>query len=276
MKKLLACIDASVYATSVSDFAAWAAIRLDASVEILHVIQRNDAVSARHDISGAIGLGAKSSLLEELVSIEEAQGKLARQQGQLLIEAAQARIKDAGIANTTTVHRHGGIVETVIEREADADLVIIGKRGASANFAKGHLGSKVERVVRESIRPVLVASRAFAAPTRALLAFDGGDSARKAADFLATSPLLEGIELHVVAAGHAAKHLDWAREKLPGATVTSVDGSPEDAIPAYAESHKIDLLVMGAYGHSPLRQLVVGSTTTAMIRACHIPVLLFR
>ena len=33
---------------------------------------------------------------------------------------------------------------------------------------------------------------------------------------------------------------------------------------------------MGAYGHSRIRQLVVGSTTTAMIRSCLVPVLVFR
>ena len=34
--------------------------------------------------------------------------------------------------------------------------------------------------------------------------------------------------------------------------------------------------LMGAYGHSRIRHLLIGSTTTAMIRSCHIPVLCFR
>jgi nucleotide-binding universal stress UspA family protein len=33
---------------------------------------------------------------------------------------------------------------------------------------------------------------------------------------------------------------------------------------------------MGAYGHSRIRNLVIGSTTTSMIRNCRIPVMLFR
>lgn len=36
------------------------------------------------------------------------------------------------------------------------------------------------------------------------------------------------------------------------------------------------VLVMGAYGHSPLRTLIVGSTTTAMIRTVHVPIILVR
>jgi len=38
----------------------------------------------------------------------------------------------------------------------------------------------------------------------------------------------------------------------------------------------IDLLIMGAYGHSRIRHLIVGSTTTAVLRSCTIPVLLLR
>jgi len=38
----------------------------------------------------------------------------------------------------------------------------------------------------------------------------------------------------------------------------------------------IGLLVMGAYGHSRIRNLVIGSTTTEMLRICPVPVMLFR
>ena len=36
------------------------------------------------------------------------------------------------------------------------------------------------------------------------------------------------------------------------------------------------LLVMGAYGHSRLRHLVVGSTTTTLLRWSEVPVLILR
>ncbi len=280
MNKLLACIDASSYAASVIDSTAWAAKRLDASIEVLHVIQRNDAAAARHDLSGAVGLGAKSSLLEELVSIDEAEGKLARERGRVMLSVAEERLKEQGVTDVKSTHRHGGIVETVIEREEDADVVIIGKRGASSAFAKEHLGSKIERVVRESIRPVLVASQEFKAPERVMVAFDGGASSRKAVEFVASSPLFTGLEVHVVMAGASGstrqKHMDWATGQLPDAKVEHVSGAPEDALPAYLEANGIGMLVMGAYGHSPLRRLIVGSITTQMMQNCHVPILLFR
>ncbi len=279
--KILACIDASQYATSVVDHAAWAALRLDAAVEVLHVIQRKDAVAARHDLSGAVGLGAKSGLMEELTRIDEAEGRLAREQGKLLLQAADARLKAAGV-RSETCHRHGGIVETVIEREADADLVVIGKRGASADFAKGHLGSKVERVVRQSVKPVLVASRGFRKIERALIAFDGGPSARKAVSLAATSPLFDGVALHVVVAGPETDRnrdaLRWAREVLGQRCERAeiVAGDADGVLVAEAAQGGADMVIMGAYGHSPLRAMIVGSTTTAIIRGVMLPVLLFR
>lgn len=277
MPALLACIDASLYATNVCDHAAWAALRLGASVELLHVVQRKDAIAARNDLSGAVGLGAKSSLMEEIARIEESEAKLAREQGQALLRAGEERLREAGIADVRLCHRHGGIVETVIEREADADLVVIGKRGASADFARGHLGSKVERVVRASIRPVLVASRAFAPIGRAVVAYDGGPSAEKAVRFAAESPLFEGIAIHLVMAGGDEAKLARAAAAFGGRATTAFrSGSAEVAIAAEMAERGGDLLVMGAYGHSPLRTLIVGSTTTAMMRSCTVPVLLFR
>lgn len=277
MPALLACIDASAYATSVCDHAAWAALRLGASIELLHVVQRKDAIAARHDLSGAVGLGAKSSLMEEITRIEASEAKLAREQGQALLRAGEERLREAGVADIRISHRHGGIVETVIEREAEADLVVIGKRGASADFARGHLGSKVERVVRASIRPVLVASRGFRPIERAVIAFDGGPSAEKAVRFAAESPLLAGVAIHLVMAGGDERRLAAAADAFGGrATAAFRSGSAEAAIGAEMAERSGDLLVMGAYGHSPLRTLIVGSTTTAMMRTCQVPVLLFR
>jgi hypothetical protein len=58
--------------------------------------------------------------------------------------------------------------------------VVIGKRGEATDFAKGHLGSNLERVARSSRKPILVAARAFRPITRFLIAYDGGASANKA------------------------------------------------------------------------------------------------
>lgn len=162
---------------------------------------------------------------------------------------------------------------------------MIGKRGEAADFAKLHLGSNLERVVRTSHRPVLVASREFRPIQRILIAFDGGPSVSKAIDYLARArSQFQGLEMHLLFAGlptdEGAKRLDQAATLL-GNSGYSVEasiepGQPETTIAASVQNRQIDLLVMGAYGHSRIRSFIIGSTTTEMIRSCAIPVVLFR
>ena len=162
-------------------------------MNLLHVIQRKDAVAARHDLSGAIGLGVKSELLEELARIDEAEARLAIDRGRAVLAGAEVRLRAAGLTALHPLHRHGGIVETIVEREAEADLVVIGKRGASREFASDHIGSKVERVVRASVKPVLVASRKIETPSAAVIAFDGSAGAFKAVDHVAPRRCSRGL-----------------------------------------------------------------------------------
>ena len=55
-----------------------------------------------------------------------------------------------------------------------------------------------------------------------------------------------------------------------------LSGDADEVISAKVKEARIDLLVMGAYGHSRIREFILGSTTTNLIRTCHVPVLLFR
>jgi nucleotide-binding universal stress UspA family protein len=76
------------------------------------------------------------------------------------------------------------------------------------------------------------------------------------------------------------RSLDGAAAMLKGGgfavTAGIRSGQAETVIAEAVEQDGIDLLVMGAYGHSRIRSLIIGSTTTEMIRSCKIPVLLFR
>lgn len=283
MSKVLACIDNSAYAASVCDLAAWVSSRIDLPVELLHVVQRNDAVAQRRDLSGAIGLGAKSDLLEELTRIDEADARLQIERGRILLATMTERLEAAGVKAVTPLHRHGGIVETILERETDARVIVIGKRGASHEFAPAHIGSNIERVVRASAKPVLIASRTVEPPQSVVLAYDGSKAADRALERVANSPVFAGLPVHVVTVGpdddKHRKLLDTARSALVGdrsVELTVVDGKADVAIAEVVERSPQSLLVMGAYGHSPLRTLIVGSTTTTLIRTVHVPVLLVR
>src|SRR5690606_35072509 len=100
-----------------------------------------------------------------------------------LLEDAKQRLAGAGIACVSTRLRNEDMLEALSQFDSGADLVILGKRGEAADFAKGHLGSNLERVVRASHKPILAAARAFTPVNRFLIAYDGGASARKVVDY---------------------------------------------------------------------------------------------
>jgi nucleotide-binding universal stress UspA family protein len=283
MDNILAAIDASAYAPSVCGYAGWAAQRLGLPVELLHIVQRPDPITTRRDLSGAIGLGVKSELMEELVRLSEESSRTEIEKGRVLLAAGEQILREAGVADVTTLHRHGGPVETILEREEHARLVVLGKRGTDHEFMPDQIGSIIERVVRASEKPVLIASRRFAPPAHVVFAYDASPAAKRALDRLANSPLFNGLPVTIVMAeAHGgAKVAQLAEAEAVFAAdhpVTSVmdPGKAEDVLPRVMGAATDPLLLMGAYGHSPLRQMIIGSTTTAMIRAIKAPLLLVR
>ncbi|WMT90077.1 universal stress protein [Pelagibacterium sp. H642] len=280
--KLLALVDGSIYSKSVCDHAAWLADRAGWGIEILHVIGRRDI--GHLDLSGSIALGARSALLAELSELDETQARLSREKGRAILEEAEAIVRQHGVSSVNSRLMSGDLVETLVEAEAGAAIVVVGKRGEAADFAKMHLGSNVERVVRSSSRPVLVASRAFQPIQSVLVAFDAGPSVMKAIDHICGNRAFAGLDIRLLTAGNenaeVRAKLESVSARLRGAGHSVVaevkPGQPEQVIADEVEKSGADLLVMGAYGHSRIRNLFIGSTTSEMIRSCKIPVLLFR
>lgn len=285
MSKIIAMIDGSVYSQSVSDHTAWAAQRLGAEeVDLVHVLGRRTVPSAPADLSGSFSAGMREELLKELADLDELNAKAAQKRGRLILEEAQASLKAKGVTALAPKLRHGDLLETVAALEVGADMLVIGKRGDAADFATMHLGSNLERVVRSSHVPVLIASRAFKPIKRFLIAFDGQRTALKAVDYVARTALFSGLECHLLTVGDRSasveRNLENAKALLKGGDIqVSVDiipGQPDQVIAKYVEDVGIDLLVMGAYSHSRLRSLFLGSTTTETIRNCLIPALIYR
>ena len=284
MIKLIAFVDGSNYSRSVCDHASWIAEKIGASVDLIHILGRRNESDAPVDLSGSIGLGARTALLEELSELDGKMARLKHQRGRAILDDAREIIQNAGVKQVSTMLRNDEIVETVQAFDKDAGLIVIGKRGKKTEADEAHLGSNFERVVRASHKPVLVASRSFKPIKRVLIAFDNGASAHKAINYLAGKQEFQDLEVHLLSVTNPTSE---AKQKLEDAanslrvTGYSVEttlqaGQPEMVLCEYIGKHDIDLLVMGAYGHSRIRNLIIGSTTTAMIRSCKIPVLLFR
>ena len=282
-KKIIALVDGSIYSESVCEHAAWISGRTEAPVELIHVLGRREALD-KQDLSGSIRLGARTALMQELAELDAQRAKLIARRGRAILEDARTIVDKAGVNEITTRLRHGDIVETISEVEETARVIVIGKRGEAADFAKGHLGSNMERIVRAAHCPVLVAARAFRPIETVLVAYDGGRSATKAVDHISRSPLFTGLSITVVTVGsdsaETRKGLADAEALLRAAGLTVdtriLPGQPETELGKLVDEEKFGMVVMGAYGHSRIRSLVIGSTTTEMVRSCKVPVVLMR
>lgn len=281
--KIIALVDGSIYSESVCHHVAWIAQRTAAPVELIHVLGRREAPE-KSDLSGAIRLGARTKLMEELAEIDAQRAKLVGHRGRTILEDARAIVDRDGVTEITTRLRHGDIVEAIGEIEGEARVIVIGKRGEAADFAKGHLGSNLERIVRAAHRPVFVAARAFKPIESVLVAYDGGRSAMKAVDHISRSSFFADLPVTVVTVGNetpeVTKGLADAKALLAAAGIEAqtriVAGQPDEELGKMVEKDGFGMLVMGAYGHSRIRSLVIGSTTTEMMRSCKVPVLLLR
>lgn len=281
MSKILICIDGSQYSKSVCEYGAWAARRLGADLEVVYVTDlRQFEIPFVADLSGSLGLQPYQSVMGELQTLEE-------KKGEIILEQAAAHLSDSGFDGVIEkTHRTGFLVDSLSDLEESADMIVIGKRGENANFAAEHLGSTMERVARAASKPCLVSSRAFNDVKRVLVAYQNVESCHSAIDYLRDNQLLADAEIHLVSVSKTdgesvvLSDLKQAEERLADAgyhvTAQMLHGVVPQVIANYAKETKIDMLVMGAYGHSKIRHLIIGSTTTELLRDCKLPTLLFR
>lgn len=282
--KVLACVDRSVFADYVADYAAWAARRMGAPLEFLHVIDRHLEKGSGNDHSGAIGIGAQDNLLNRLSQEDEVLTRAARDQGRVFLNRLRERALVVHPEAVDARQRHGELEETLVEQEADVRLFVLGRRGVSAQKTQRDIGRNVERVVRALHKPILAVTECFKEPKRIMFAFDGGIVTRRGVEMVAASPLFRGLPIYLLMSGSerqdAPNQLEWAKNTLIAAgfdvSAALTPGDAESVIAQTIRDQEIDLLIMGAYSHSPLRKLFRGSKTSDLLRSSSVPTLLLR
>lgn len=283
MSQIISCIDDVSCHQAVCEYSAWAARQLSAPVTLLHVLDDVKQPSAS-ELSGNIGLDSREHLLQQLAELDAARAKVALQHGHVLLDQAAQKLRDLGVSEAAQKLRHGELADTLLEMEHDVRLAVLGLHGADSANALSQVGSQLETVIRTVHRPLLLTPAEYVEPRSAMLAFDNSATGIKGVEMLAKSPLFHGMPVHVVMvdADTAAnwERLKWAKAALEEggheAHIALRAGAVEHTLHAYQAEHSIDLMVMGAFGHSRIRQFLVGSTTMAMLKTSRTPTLVLR
>ena len=197
-------------------------------------------------------------------------------------------VRKAGLnVDCRTTHSAVNMLPEVIALHARyADLIVLGQPEAESQAMYG--SETTENVIMGAGRPALVVPYVGAGKTlgqRVMVAWDGGrEAARAVNDAL---PILEAADRVSIIAVNPKKgrhgqepgadialHLARHGIKVEAQHLDTSDISVADAILSRAADQDIDLLVMGAYGHSRVREWVLGGTTRQIFAEMTVPVLM--
>ena len=196
-------------------------------------------------------------------------------------EAVLERIRKGGAEvglEVETLLETGLPHEVILRHARMADLVVLGRSGEAHGGSFSGLGSTVDRVLRASPTPVVVAPAEGVEIREAVLGYNASESAVRAMHTLALLAKPLGLRVRVVSVHEDPVRAGaWA---LEAETYLKDQGVPAEALafPGDPAEHLLalqgpsDLLVLGA----PVRRLVLGSTAEQVLRHAVGPVLTAR
>ena len=165
-------------------------------------------------------------------------------------------------------------LQAIAERD-DADLIVVGApHRAGADRVLG--GDVAAGTFRGAPCAVAVAPGGFAGrePTMGTVGvgFDDSPESREALRLGGRVARAAGAALRVVSVGSRAAQEQEAAAIAEGGSFEAVAGRP--ATELARRSADLDLLVVGSRAHGPVRRLVLGSTSTRLVREAQCPVLI--
>lgn len=288
MTKIITCIDGSAISSDVCNAAVWAGNTLDKTLVLLHAIEKS-YLPVTNNLSGAIGLGARSELMHEMALLDEQHSKVSLKLGKELLDHAEQRVRNLGQQKIEKVQRHSGIVEAICHLEPESRLVVIGRTGEDHGVNFKAVGSHIEQIIRQTHTPLLIANKNFTQPKSFMLAYDGRETADKAVDKIITGGLLENLTCHLVSVKKSTgknkqKGLEESFKRVEALLVKNgfevksslLEGNIFTELSDYQEKNNVDLVVMGALSRSRIATMFLGSNTLKMIESTQQPLIVLR
>jgi nucleotide-binding universal stress UspA family protein len=270
-------------------------VHLDAAARRSERLELSFALANRYDahLAGLFALGAMSlpsyvrpDASQLLVAEQARQRADASQRAEAEFRAAAAR---HGNVKTEWRVSHEDALEAMRVNARYADLVVVGQHERGTERETGITPGFVDELVISCPRPVLVvpyAGRFSGVGKRALVAWNASTEASRAVAgalpllaragrvnvvvFEAVSPGDHGEEPGADAALYLARH--GVKATVSRYLNPSIDIGSQ--ILTRAADLSVDLIVMGAYGHSRLRELVLGGATRTLLESMTVPVLM--
>lgn len=262
----------------------------NAHVHCLHV-----RVDAR-DVAPLAGEGLSGAMIEEMMAATERESGDRASRVRALFERFAAGSGDVAIANSAeTALKSGGPTlsfESIAGREEDVvaqqsrlyDMAVVPHPEAGEDVSSS---DALHAVLFDSGRPVLIAPRVAPASigTRVCCAWNG--TGESAAAIAAALPWLHRAEARRILYADEYQrrgppvegilaYLHWHEITAEAQQFKPLTKDVGAGLLGAARDFKADLLCMGAYSHSRLRQLILGGVTRHVLENAEIPVLMCR
>ena len=237
MTKIITCVDGSAISSAVTEAAVWISKKLNKSILFLHTLEKEQQHGA-DDYTGAIGLGARTALLEEMTKLDEQRSKVAYQLGIKLLDHVVHQAKTAGVEEVESLQRHGDLVESIDDIEGQTRLIVIGRSGEGHDGNFNVLGSHIETLLRKASHPVMVIPGTFKTPVSFMIAYDGRETADKALQRVIDGGLLHGLHCHLVSVKNNESYqkdkFELAQQKLEdkgfNVTASLIEGNIHESL----------------------------------------------
>ena len=228
------------------------------------------------DISGSLGFSPIQNYLPRFQQILD-------DRSDTILELFRTSCFEKGVSAKTK--KMTGIIANIIADEArKADLVVISQHGEHEQWSSGLLGSTTESVVRKSPIPVLVTPGTYRQFHNILVAYDGSIESSNA---LKCACVFFGKNCQNIKIVYIAQ--DEEKGRVLASEISEIvnpyslvyegvwlQGEAAKEILSFAQRTAMDIIVMGAFGHGRLHDLILGSTAAYVIRNSTIPILLHR
>ena len=275
IKEVLVCLEGSSSGDAAARMAMDIARSLSATLFGLAVVNEPDIRAG-----APVGMGSASFGHDR----DDAVVAAARKHAADRLAAFERRCRFASV-DPRTIEAIGEPTETILAETDKHDLTVLGREANFRLETAGDDSTIREAILQRATRPILVVPEGVAAlGSRVVIAYDGSHAVKRAVASFAASGLHVGREIRVATVddnGAAARELafgcvSWLKERGIAATPHNIVSplSNVDALCAFVETARADLLVMGCFAHSPLKHLLQGSVTRAIVERTRIPLYL--
>lgn len=278
IKSILLAVDGSAFTEPVLQYGITLSKKFQALLRVITVIDIRI-----FEWAVAIGVEGFAPIIPSSGYQEESQ-KILDQKAEEVLKRTEKLLKQQE-ANYLLEKESGNPVDVICEKAKLADMLILGARGEFAKWSDKMLGATLEAITRLSIKPVFISPKEHRNIKRIMIAYDGSENSNKAltlAAFFTSKLNLPLLLLNVNDSEDSGKKtLQEAKDYLAPYQLSQLDEKivPGDAtagIVTVSKQENIDLIIMGSYGHSRIREAILGSTTVQTMRQVTIPVLMAR